>query len=121
MVYPNSSFDPVTSLEAISKYKCTVMHGVPTMFTNILSELEHKSYDVSGLRTGIMSGSVCPEPLIKKVFTNLNMHGLIIVYGMTELSPVAAMMGPDTPLIKKATTVGHAGPMTEIKLTDENG
>ncbi len=40
---------------------------------------------------------------------------------MTELSPVAAMMGPDTPLQKKMDTVGHSGPMTEIKLINEEG
>lgn len=38
---------------------------------------------------------------------------------MTELSPVATMMGPNVPLEKKMKTVGHAGPMVEIKLADE--
>jgi fatty-acyl-CoA synthase len=67
-----------------------------------------------------MSGSVCPEPLIQKVFKKLNMHGLCIVYGMTELSPVATMMGPSAPLIKKTTTSGHPGPGCEVKIVDEN-
>jgi len=43
------------------------------------------------------------------------------VYGMTELSPVTTMMGPSAPFIKKVSTVGHAGPMTEVKIIDEHG
>lgn len=38
MVYPNSSFDPISSLEAVEKYSCTGLYGVPTMFTAILAE-----------------------------------------------------------------------------------
>lgn len=68
-----------------------------------------------------MSGSACPAPLILKINQELGMKGLCHVYGMTELSPVAAMMGPDTPLQKKMDTVGHSGPMTEIKLVNEEG
>jgi fatty-acyl-CoA synthase len=40
---------------------------------------------------------------------------------MTELSPVATLMGPSAPFEKKVTTVGRAAPMTEIKLIDEKG
>jgi fatty-acyl-CoA synthase len=39
MVYPNGFFDPKTALQAVSKYGCTALYGVPTMFTAMLSEL----------------------------------------------------------------------------------
>lgn len=32
MVYPSEGFDPVASLESVTKYKCTSLYGVPTMF-----------------------------------------------------------------------------------------
>ena len=67
MVYPNGFFDPKTALQAVSKYGCTALYGVPTMFTAMLSELKNDNYKVSTLRTGLMAGSVCPEPLIKKL------------------------------------------------------
>ena len=93
------------------------------MYTAVLKEMEKNptAYDVSSLRTGLMSGTTCPAPLIKKVFEDMNATGLCIVYGMTELSPVATLMGPDAPFEKKVTTVGRAAPMTEIKLIDEQG
>jgi len=68
-----------------------------------------------------MAGSICPEPLITKVFNNLNMHGVCIVYGLTETSPVATLMGTQAPFDKKTQTVGHAAPMVEIKMVDEHG
>ena len=73
------------------------------------------------MRTGVVAGSVCPEALVRKMYSDLNLMGLSNVYGMTELSPVTTMMGPSTPFEKKATTVGHCGPMTEIKCIDDEG
>jgi fatty-acyl-CoA synthase len=60
MVLPAEYFDPVATLTAIEKEKCTAVHGVPTMF---IAELEHplfSKFDLSTLRTGIMAGSPCP-------------------------------------------------------------
>jgi len=37
------------------------------MFTGVLNELPNEKYKVNTLRTGLMAGSVCPEPLIKKL------------------------------------------------------
>ena len=123
MVYPSEGFDPAASLKAVTEEKCTAFYGVPTMYVATLKELSANKnlYNASSLRTGLMSGSVCPEPLIRRVFNELNMHGLCIVYGMTELSPVATLMGPGAPFEKKITTVGRVGPMTEMKLIDEKG
>jgi fatty-acyl-CoA synthase len=123
VVYPAEGFDPAESLKAVTEEKCTAFYGVPTMYVATLKELaaERNKYNVSSLRTGLMSGSVCPEPLIRRVFDELNMHGLCIVYGMTELSPVATLMGPSAPFEKKVTTVGRIGPMSEMKLIDEDG
>jgi fatty-acyl-CoA synthase len=38
MVYPSEAFDPVSTLETISKHKCTAVYGVPTMFIAYLEE-----------------------------------------------------------------------------------
>ena len=60
MVFPGEGFDAEATLSAIARYRCTALHGVPTMF---IAELEHPnfaSYDLSTLRTGIMAGAPCP-------------------------------------------------------------
>jgi fatty-acyl-CoA synthase len=54
-------------------------------------------------------------------FERMNMHGLCIMYGMTELSPVATLMGPDDPFEKRISTIGRVAPMAELKIIDEQG
>ncbi|MFE7034899.1 AMP-binding protein, partial [Streptomyces sp. NPDC057621] len=51
-IIPLESFHPERVLQTVEKEKCTVLHGVPTMF---IAELDHPnfhSYDLSTLRTG---------------------------------------------------------------------
>jgi fatty-acyl-CoA synthase len=36
LVYPSEGFDPIKTMEAVSKYKCTSLYGVPTMFIEYL-------------------------------------------------------------------------------------
>jgi fatty-acyl-CoA synthase len=54
-------FDPKKTLQAVDKYKCTSLYGVPTMFIEYLRHYEQNPthYDISGLRTGIVAGAVC--------------------------------------------------------------
>jgi fatty-acyl-CoA synthase len=122
-VFPSEGFDAAASLKAITEEKCTVLHGVPTMFTAVLKELEDQSekYDVSSLRTGLIAGSICPPPLCKKIINDMGMKGLTVIFGMTELSCLATLMEPDDTLDKKFTTVGPVGPHTEIKIVDKEG
>ena len=69
MVYPSEAFDPVSTLETISKHKCTAVYGVPTMFIAYLEEYAKNkhNYDVKSLRTGFIAGSSCPEALMNRI------------------------------------------------------
>jgi acyl-CoA synthetase (AMP-forming)/AMP-acid ligase II len=51
------------------------------------SHPEFNRYDTSSLRTGIMAGALCPEPLMRRVIDQMKMRELTIVYGLTETSP----------------------------------
>ena len=54
-------FDPKKTLETITKYKCTSLYGVPTMFIEYLRHYEEdpSKYNIESLRTGIIAGSLC--------------------------------------------------------------
>ncbi|ACA88293.1 AMP-binding protein [Shewanella woodyi] len=120
-VFPSDSFDPIACLEAIDEYRCTALHGVPTMFIAILNEPEFNAYDLTSLRTGIMAGALCPIETIKKVIGDMNMKHILIAYGQTETSPVSHMTGIDDAIEKRVTTVGKIGPGLEVKLVNQNG
>ena len=120
-VFPNDAFDPLKTLETVEAEQCTALHGVPTMF---IAELEHpqfSSFDLSSLRTGIMAGSPCPEPIMKKVLSDMHMSDVLIAYGQTETSPVNHMTEIDDPIEKRVGSVGRAGPHLEIKIINEQG
>ena len=70
MVLPAEHFDPVSTLSAVEKERCTAVHGVPTMFVAELEHPDFKNFDLSSLRTGIMAGSPCPIEFMKKVNTH---------------------------------------------------
>ncbi|MBQ4567684.1 MAG: AMP-binding protein [Desulfovibrio sp.] len=112
------TFSPLQVLQAIDRERCTAVYGVPTMF---LAELEHRHfdrYDMSSLRTGIMAGSVCPEPLMRRVVEDMNMRQITICYGLTEASPVMTQSDVDDPLSLRCETVGCAMPGIEVRVAD---
>ena len=112
------SYNPLQVLAAVDSERCTALYGVPTMF---LAELEHKlfkRFDVSSLRTGIMAGSVCPEPLMRRVVDEMNMKEITICYGLTEASPVMTQSDVHDPLALRCETVGCAMPGIEVRVAD---
>ena len=121
IVIPNWTFDPVLSLEAVVKERCTALYGVPTMFIAELALENFAAYDLQTLRTGIMAGSPCPVEVMKRVQADMHMPEVTICYGMTETSPVSAQTMTDDPLEKRTGTVGRVHPHIEVKIVDAEG
>lgn len=110
------SFDPSIVLSQIEAEQCTAAYGVPTMFLSLLEHKRFPSTNVSTLRTGIMAGSVCPEPLMRRVISEMNLAELTICYGLTEGSPVMTQTHADEEFIYKVSSVGRAMPGIEVKI-----
>jgi len=110
-------FDPLVTLASIHKERCTVLHGVPTMFIAQLNHPMFELFDVRSLRTGIMAGALCPEELMRQVNEKMYMD-LTSVYGMTETSPGMTQSRVDDPFDVRCTTVGGDYEFTEVKVLD---
>ncbi len=120
-IFPGEGFDPLAVLETVANERCTVLHGVPTMF---IAELEHPrfgQFDLSSLRTGIMAGSPCPISVMRRVIDEMHMPEVTICYGMTETSPVSFQSQPDDPLERRVSTVGRIHPHVQVKIIDAAG
>jgi fatty-acyl-CoA synthase len=116
IVVPAPSFDAQATLVAIATERCTAVYGVPTMF---VSQLEHPDcgrFDLTSLRTGIMSGAPCPLPLMEKVVSRMGIGEICIGYGQTEASPLITLTSVDDPIEVRVGTVGHPIPGLEVKL-----
>ncbi len=118
IVIPAPLFDAAATLQAVADERCTSLYGVPTMFIAELALDDFATYDLRSLRTGIMAGSPCPVEVMKRVVSEMNMHGVAIAYGMTETSPVSTETRPDDDLERRTSTVGRAMPHVEIKIVD---
>ena len=121
VVFPSESFDPLAVLETVATERCTVLHGVPTMF---IAELEHprfRDFDLTSLRTGIMAGAPCPLEVMRRVVSEMHMREITICYGMTETSPVSFQSSVDDPLDKRIATVGRVHPHVQVKIVNAEG
>jgi len=110
-------FDPLVTLASIQRERCTVLHGVPTMFISMLHHPMFPMFDMHSLRTGIMAGALCPEELMRQVNEQMFM-ALTSVYGMTETSPGMTQSRVDDPFEVRLTTVGREYEFTEVKVLD---
>ena len=111
-------FDPLVVMASVQKSKATALYGVPTMYIAILNHPMFDMFDFSSLRTGIMSGSLCPVAVMSQVVEKMHMPEITIPYGLTEASPVYIMSGTDETLERRVATVGTAQPHIEVKIID---
>ncbi|MDA3029618.1 MAG: AMP-binding protein [Actinomycetota bacterium] len=113
-------FEPGHVLDTIERYKVTLGGGVPTM---LIAMMEHPTFadrDLSSLRTITSGGSTVPAALVERFEREVGAK-LTIVFGQTEMSPVATMTRPDDAVDDKANTLGTALPHVEIKIVDADG
>jgi fatty-acyl-CoA synthase len=89
---------------------------VPAMYVAELALPDFGEFNLTSLRTGMMSGAPCPIELMKRVQNDMHIAELVIAYGQTESSPVVTMSDADDPIEIRVNTVGRAMPQTEIKI-----
>jgi fatty-acyl-CoA synthase len=113
-------FDPLVTLAAVQKERCTALYGVPTMFIAELNHPMFSMFDLTSLRTGIMAGSPCPVEAMKQVIRDMHASEITIAYGLTESSPVMTQTSTDDNLERRTGTVGTALPQVEVRIADPN-
>jgi fatty-acyl-CoA synthase len=117
LILPNWTFDARATLQAIHDEGATSVYGVPAMYVAEFALPEFRTFDLTSLRTGMMSGAPCPVELMKRVLNEMHISELVIAYGQTETSPVVTMSDAGDSLEIRVNTVGRAMPQTEIQVT----
>jgi fatty-acyl-CoA synthase len=116
LVLPNWTFDARATLKAVHDERATSVYGVPAMYVAEFALPEFPTYDLTSLRTGMMSGAPCPIELMKRVLNEMHIGELVIAYGQTETSPVVTMSDAGDTIEVRVNTVGRAMPQTEIQV-----
>jgi fatty-acyl-CoA synthase len=116
IVLPNWTFDARAVLQAVHEERATSVYGVPAMYVAEFGLPDFASFDLTSLRTGMMSGAPCPIELMKRVLNEMHIGEVVIAYGQTETSPVVTMSDASDSIEIRVNTVGRAMPQTGIKV-----
>ena len=117
---PMPYFSAKSSLACINQEKITCFNGVPTMFIAMFNHPNYRLTDFSHMRTGIMAGAGCPPELMRRAARpdEMNMTGIVSVYGQTECAPGNTMSAWTDSLEVRTETVGYAFPHVRCKIVD---
>lgn len=121
IVFPSQQFDPCLVLDAIETERCTILYGVPTMFVAELDANKKQRRDLTSLRTALGAGSLVPQSVLERLEREMGVESLLIMYGMTETSPVTFSTSLRDSRDNLLTTVGTVLPHTAAKIIDHHG
>lgn len=108
-------YNALEILKNIEQKHCTALYGVPTTFSDLLNHPSFSQFDLSSLRTGVMSGDYCSPELVKKTIREIPIPELTVAYGITEVGLLTQTGWNESP--EKAThTVGQALDGMELKV-----
>ncbi len=93
-----------TIFEAIQNFGCTILNGVPTMFSVLINNNHIDEYDLSNLKSGVIAGSQIYKDEYERICNKLKIK-LQPAYGQTETSPCVSMLKLDDPY-DKITSAG---------------
>lgn len=110
------SFDPVQTLETMSRERATVQFMVPAMWAALTSVPRFDDFDLSSLELAVSGGAPCPLPVIE--FYQGKGLPFQEGFGMTETAPVVSVLDADH-VTEKAGSIGRAVFHVEARIVDE--
>ncbi len=108
---------PITVLETITRYRPTVVYGVPTLFANILATEDVSNYDLSSVRLCISSGEHLPAGIYHQFKERFGIE-LLDCLGSSE---ALTMYLASRPGMVKPGSCGRPTPAAEVKIVDDQG
>ncbi len=110
-------FNPKAVLEAIEKYRVTVLEAAATMYRMILDECDISQYDLTSLKVCYTGGERIPLSLLREYQKKNITIGQI--FGLTETSTVTWLGKEDA--ARKIGSVGRPVLHGEMRIVDEKG
>jgi fatty-acyl-CoA synthase len=128
IVFGGRQIQPQDIAGMIEKERVTFTAGVPTLWMQLYSFLEHNRHDISSLRMIVSAGSAMPKQFVADYAKK---HGVrvALAWGMTETTPIATFMQrrsdcdelPEAEAFDLWARHGLPLPGVELRIIDENG
>jgi long-chain acyl-CoA synthetase len=111
-----SQFSVERYIEAIGRYGCTVISGVPTMMAMVIARKDLlNKVDTSSVRTVMMGSAKSSPQLLTELREHFSNADPLVVYGVTEGGPVPLGPHPEGKPCPPGS-IGMPYPGTEAKL-----
>lgn len=115
-------FEPVAVMRAIENHRVTDAILVPAMIQMLVDHPEVGDYDLSSLARILFGASPITEAVLRRAMTTLPRTEFAQAFGMTELAPIATLLGPDEHRAgTRLRSAGRAAPHTEVRIVDDEG
>jgi acyl-CoA synthetase (AMP-forming)/AMP-acid ligase II len=112
-------FDAVAVMTAIETYRATDVLLIPTMIQMLVDHPALGEHDLSSLRRMFYGGSPISQGVLDRTMKALPGVALTQAYGMTELSPLATVLGPEEHHAGgRVRSAGRTGAVCELRIVD---
>ncbi|NKQ54184.1 long-chain fatty acid--CoA ligase [Amycolatopsis sp. K13G38] len=116
------AFDPVAVLSAIERHRVTEVLLVPVMIQALIDHPDLDRHDLSSVRAVLYGASPIARPALERAMAALPNAGFTQAYGMTELAPIATLLGPDDHRLPGLlSSAGRAAPHAEVRVVGPDG
>lgn len=119
------SFEPGAVLAALAREQVTDVFLVPTMMRALLQHPGFSAHDLGSVERIVYGAASIDDTLLDEMIGAFPQAGFVQAYGMTELSPIATLLGPDEhrpeARARLGRPAGRATIMTEVKIVDPSG
>lgn len=111
-------YRPEEAFRLVPKHGCTARTGQGAMYA---MELAHPAFTPEDFRTVSKGWAAGPPELIRRVATEMGVHHVIAIYGLTESSSTTTAGSWQDPLEVRATSCGRALPGLELSVRSQDG
>ncbi|XP_027850755.2 medium-chain acyl-CoA ligase ACSF2, mitochondrial-like [Aphis gossypii] len=120
---PSAHFDSKATVDVITKDKCTLIFGTPTIYFDSMSAFEKlpPEQQDNDLKIAITGGATCSPNLMNKFKNMFPRAKLLSLFGMTETSPCSFLNFINDSNERIMSTMGFIQDHVEAKVVDTNG
>ncbi|MFE3060400.1 long-chain fatty acid--CoA ligase [Nocardia sp. NPDC059239] len=115
------AFEPVATLNAIQAHRVTDTLLVPVMIQLLIDHPAAADYDLSSLECIMYGASPIAQSVLERAMKVFPGAGLTQAYGMTEVAPVATLLGPADHTVGLLRSAGRSAPHAEVRILDADG
>ncbi|MFX1577097.1 MAG: class I adenylate-forming enzyme family protein [Promethearchaeota archaeon] len=109
-------FDAEKTLDAVQKYKVTVLGQIPALYAMQWRLPNYQDYDLSSLKFAIYAGQAVTKPFLEQLATMAPRIGS--GFGLTESAGFITYTNPDASVDDIVASVGYHLPISPISIRD---